>query len=88
MMLCVEGIWRIFEDRLPIVVYTAHLLLLPGESERCVPSEMKIEGPSVSPTLSIDETLISTLLSCSITSYLCLPAPPVRGVHFGIEAFQ
>jgi hypothetical protein len=29
---------------------------------------------------------ISTLLSSSISPYLCLP-PPVRNVHFGIEPF-
>ena len=31
--------------------------------------------------------LISTLLSWSISPYLCLP-PPVRSVHFSIEAFR
>jgi len=30
---------------------------------------------------------ISTLLSSSISPYLCLP-PPVRSVHFGIEWFR
>ena len=29
---------------------------------------------------------ISTLLSLSISPYLCIP-PPVRTVHFGIEVF-
>jgi len=46
-----------------------------------------IKGASVSPTLSIVLTSISTLLSSSISAYLCLP-PPVRSVHFSIEAFR
>jgi len=44
-------------------------------------------GTSVSPTLSVVKTSISTLLSSSMSPYLCLP-PPVRSVHFGIEAFR
>jgi len=87
MMLCFEGIWRIFTDRLPIVVYSGHSFLLPAKFERCVPADMKINGTSVSPTLRVDETLISTLLSSSISPYLCLP-PPVHSVHVGIEAFR
>jgi hypothetical protein len=53
MMLCVEGIWRIFEDRLPIVIYTGHSFLSPATLERCVPSDMKIKGTSISLTLSV-----------------------------------
>jgi hypothetical protein len=47
---------------------------------------MKIKGTSVSPSLSIALTSISTLLSLSISAYLCLPQP-VHSVHFSIEAF-
>jgi len=86
-MLGVEGIWRIFEDRLPIVIYTGHSFLSPAKFERCVQSDIMIKVTSVSSTLSIDLTSISTLLSSSISPYLCLP-PPVRSVHFGIEAFR
>jgi len=46
-----------------------------------------IKVTSVSPTLSVDKTLISTVLSSSISPYLGLP-PPVRSVHFNIEAFR
>ena len=48
---------------------------------------MKIKGASVSPSLSIALTSISTLLSSSISASRCLP-PPVRSVHFSIEAFR
>jgi len=48
---------------------------------------MKIKGTSVSPSLSVALTSISTLLSLSISAYLCLP-PPVHSVHFSIEAFR
>jgi len=51
--LCVEGIWRIFEDRLPIVIYTGHSILSPAKSVRCVTSDMKIKGSIVSHTLSV-----------------------------------
>ena len=85
--LCVEGIWRIFEDRFPIVIYTGHSFLLPAKFERCVLSDMKIKGNSVSPSLSVALTSISTLLSSSISAYLSLP-PPVRSVHFRIVAFR
>ena len=54
MMQCVEGIWRSLEDRLPIAIYTGHSFLLPAKFERCVPSDMKIKGTSVSLTLSVD----------------------------------
>jgi len=47
--LCVEAIWRIFEDRLPIVIYTGHSFLSPAKFERCVPSDMTIKGTSASP---------------------------------------
>ena len=86
MMLCVEGIWRIFEDRLQIVIYTGHSFLSPEKFARCILSDMKIKGTSVSTTLGIDEMSIRMLLSRSISLYLCLP-PPVRRVHFVIEAF-
>jgi len=84
--LCVQGVWRIFDDRLPIVLYTGHSFLSPAKFERCVLSDMKIKGSSVTPTLSVDQKSISTLLSSSISPYLCLP-PTVRSVHFGIVAF-
>jgi hypothetical protein len=54
MTLFVEGVWRIFEDRFPIVIYTVHSFLSPAKLERCVPSDMKIKRNSVSPTLSVD----------------------------------
>jgi len=86
-MVCAEGIWQIFEDRLPIVIYTGHSFLSPAKFERCVPSDIKIKGTSVSPSLSVALTAISTLLSSSISAYLCLPLS-VRSVHFSIEAFR
>jgi hypothetical protein len=54
MMLCVEGIWRSFEDIWPIVIYTCHTLLQPAKFERYVLSDMKIKGTRASPTLSVD----------------------------------
>ena len=87
MMLCIEGIWRSFEDGLPIVVYTGNSFLSPAKFERCVPTDMKIKGTSVSPTLSVDLTSVSTSSYSGISSSLCLP-PPVRSVHFGTEAFR
>jgi len=85
--LCVEGIWRIFEDTLPIVIYTGHSFLWPAKFERCVPSDMEIMGTSESTTLSIELVSISMGLSSSISPYLRL-SPLVRSVHFGIEAFR
>jgi hypothetical protein len=82
--LSVEGIWQIFEDRLPIVIYTGHSLLQPATFERFVPLDNKINGTSVSPTLRVDLTSISTLISSTISCYLCLPLP-VCLVHFVIE---
>jgi hypothetical protein len=61
--------------------------LSPAKFERCVPSDMKLQGTSVSPSLSVALTLISTLLSSSISAYLCLPLP-VRHWHFNIEVFR
>ena len=87
MTLCVEGVWRIFDDRLPIVIYTGYSFLSPAKFERCVPSDMKIKGTSVSPSLSVALTSISMLLSWSISSYQCLP-PLVRSVHFSIVVFR
>jgi hypothetical protein len=87
MTVCAKGIWRIFEDRLPIVIYTGHSFLSPAKFERCVPSDMKIKGTSVSPSLSVALTSISTLLYSSTSAYLCLP-PPVRSVDFSIKAFR
>ena len=86
MTVCIEGIWQIFEDRLQIVIYTGHSFLSPAKFERCVRSEMMIKGTSVSPILSVALTSIITLLSSSITAYLCLP-PPVHSVHCSIEVF-
>ena len=57
--LCVDGIWQSFEDRLPIVIYTGPSFLSPEKFERCIPSDMTIKGTSVSPTLSVDLTLVS-----------------------------
>jgi hypothetical protein len=87
MIVCTEGIWQIFKDRLPIVIYTGHNFLSPAKLERCFPSDMKIKGTSVSPSLSIAPTSMSTLLSSSISAYLCVP-PPIRAVHCSKEAFR
>jgi hypothetical protein len=54
MTLFVEGVWWIFDDRLPIFIYAGHSFLSPAKFERCIPSDIQIEGTSVSPTLSID----------------------------------
>jgi len=86
-MLCIEGIWWIFEDRLPIVIYTGHCFLSPAKFERCVPTDIKVKGTSVSPTLSVDLTSVSMSSCLGISPYLCLP-PPVSSVHFSIEAFR
>ena len=59
----------------------------PAKFKRYVPSDMKIKVTSGSPTLSIYKTSISTLLSWSISPYLCL-SPPVRSIHFVIEVFR
>jgi len=48
---------------------------------------MKINGISVSLSLSINQTSISTLLSWSTSPYLCHP-PQSCSVHFGIQAFR
>jgi hypothetical protein len=48
---------------------------------------MKSNGTSGSPTRSVVKMSISTILSLSISPYLCLPPPPpVCSVHLGIEA--
>jgi len=83
--LCIDGIWRIFQHRLPICIYSGHTFLSPEKFERCVPSDMLMNRTSLYPTLSIDIMSIHMLLSSSNSLYLCLP-PPVRTVHFGIEA--
>jgi hypothetical protein len=44
-------------------------------------------GTSVSPSLSVALTLIRTLLSSSISAYLCLPLQ-VCSEQFSIEAFR
>jgi len=85
--LCVEVIWRIFDDRLPIVIYTGHSFLSPAKFERCVPLDMHIKGTRVSATLSVVYMLIGMVLSSRISPDLCLP-PPVRSLHFSIEAFR
>jgi hypothetical protein len=53
MTLCVQGIWRLFDDRLQIVIYTGQSFMSPAKFPRCVPSDMMIEGTSVSPTLTV-----------------------------------
>ena len=60
MTLCVEGIWRNFENRLPIVIYTGNSFMWPAKLKRCVPSDMTIKGTSVSPSLSADSTSVSS----------------------------
>ena len=85
--LCIEGICRIFDTWLPIVIYTGHSELWQAKFERFVPSDMTIKGTSVSPTLSVDLTLISTWLFSSISPYQCLP-PWVCSAHFSIEVFR
>jgi len=87
MMLWVQGIWRIFEDRLPIFMYTGHSCLSPAKFERCVPSDMKMKGTTVSPTVSIDLTSLSTSSPSDIYPYQCL-TPPVRSMRFAIEVSQ
>jgi len=79
--------WQICEDRLPIVIYTGHTIVLPARFERFVPWDMTIKGTSVSPTLSVDLMLSSTLLSWSISAYLRL-TPPARNVQFRTKPFQ
>jgi len=86
-MLCIEGLWQIFEDILQIIIYTGHCFLSPAKFEGCVPSDMKIKGTSVSPTLSVDLMLVSTSSPSDICPYLCLP-PPVRSMYFSTEVFQ
>ena len=54
MTLCIEGIWRIFEERLPIDIYTGHSFSSPAKFERWVLSDVKIKSTSVAPTLSVD----------------------------------
>jgi len=83
----IEGIWRIFEGRLPIGLYSGYSVLTQEKFERCVLSDMKIRWTSVSPSQSVAVTSISTLLPSSISAYLCLPLP-VRSVHFGIDAVR
>jgi hypothetical protein len=51
--LYVDGIWRIFDDTVPMVIYTGDSFFLPAKFERCVPLEMKTKGTSVSPTPSV-----------------------------------
>jgi len=85
-MVCVESIWRILEDRLPIVKYTGRSFMSPANFERCVPVDINIKRTGVSPSLSVTLTSISRSLSSSISAYLWL-RPPVRSVNFSIEAF-
>ena len=66
-------------------IYRA-LFLDASNFERCVPSDMKINGTSVSPSLSIAFTWVSTVLSSSVSAYKSLP-PPVHSLQFGREAF-
>jgi hypothetical protein len=51
--LCVEGIWRIFDNRLPIIKNTGHSVMSQAKLERCVSLDMKINGTGVSATLSV-----------------------------------
>ena len=76
-----------FDDRLPNVIYTGHSFLSPAEFESCVPLDMKINGTSVFPTLSVDSRSNSMSSSSSISPVLCLP-PPARSVHCGMKVSQ
>jgi len=82
--LCVEGLRRIFEDKMLIVIYPGHCFLLQAKFKRWVLSDLKIKRNSVSTTVSIDLMLVSTSSSSGISPYLCLP-PLVRSVHFGVD---
>ena len=87
MTVSIEGMWRIFEDRLPIVIYTAHCFVSIAQFGRCVPSDMKIMATSVCPPWRVDLTSVSTSSSSGISSYLSLPAL-LCSVNFGIQAFR
>jgi hypothetical protein len=54
MTLCIEGVWRIFDDILQIFIYPGHSFLSPAQFERCVLSDMNIKATCVSPTMSVD----------------------------------
>jgi len=85
MTLCIQGIWWIFEDTLPIVIYTGHSVLSPANFNKCVSSDTKIKGTSVSISRSIHYISMSTWLSSSVSPYWSLP-PPVLIVNFCIIA--
>jgi len=84
---CVKRMCWIFEDRLPIVIYTAHAASSPAKFERCIPSLMNIMETSVSLSLNVSLTTIRTLLSTGISAYMCL-TPPVGSVHLMLQAFR
>jgi hypothetical protein len=82
---CVDGIWRIMESRMWIVIYTGHTLLL-GRFRTCVLLDMQTEGGRGFPTPRVYSTLISMRLSFIILPYLLLPHP-VCNAHIGMQAF-
>ena len=71
----------------PIIIYTGHFFLSRAKFEKCVLSDMKIKGTCASPTLSVDSISVSTSSPSIISPCVCLP-PPVRHIHFGIQAFR
>ena len=65
--LCLQGIWWIFGDRLPIAIYTGRSVLSPAKIEWCVPSDMSNTGVRVSHTLIVDLTSVKTSSSSAIS---------------------
>jgi hypothetical protein len=84
-MVCIVGIWQIFEDRLHFGKYTAYPFWSQVKFERCVPSDIKIKRTRISCSRSIALPLNSTLLSSCISSYL-FHQPPVHSVHCSTKA--
>jgi hypothetical protein len=55
--------------------------------ERCIHLNMKINGTSEFPILSIHLMSVSTSSLLDIYPYLCLPRP-IHSLHFGIRVFR
>jgi len=79
-------------DRFPIVIYTGHVFLSPEKFVRCVASDKKIFGMTVSPSSRELYTIVRNpytpprvVLITRIGSNLPFP-PPVCGVHLAINA--